>query len=353
MTLEQTYRRLLACYPWEHRQQYEEEMLGVLLDDAGPQQRHPRARDVLDLLSGALRTRTRYALTNLSGQPWREAAAVLGLLAPLALFAYAGRLVLLNLTVAATRGYLAEFSALLTWRSWAPVAVWLMVVILAATGWHRTAASLAWAGTALQAVPEAGDYGNYQSVSSSWTVALAVVAAVALTVAAPRSGATSLGRRWLVPLAGAALLVGAPTITAIVLPNLWTGNLRTPWIFTNNVTYLEALLLGVGYALGALTVLLTPAPLRRRLLALLAPVGATLLITRIGFGDRGFLARTSNGEIPTGLNLAQWLALVLIPPLTLAVAVAVVHRRERSLRVPALSRVVDRQPPSAEPGPAS
>ncbi|MEQ4305402.1 hypothetical protein ABNF97_29145 [Plantactinospora sp. B6F1] len=347
MTLERTYRWLLACYPWEHRRQYEDEMLGVLLDDGGPQRSRPRARDALDLLFGALQARARCTVTRLSDQPWRDAAAVLGLLAPLAMLAYAARLVLLNFTLAVQSGHWEHFDEGSWYYSWPPVVAWAAVVAMAAVGGRRTAAALAWAAAALEAARAADAYATYLFFNS-WPVALAVVAAAALTVAALRPVAF-LGPRRLALLTGAALLVtGAPTITFILVSRwrwewAYTGNLRTNWIFTNNVTYLEAVLLSAGFTLGALAVVRTPAPLRRRLLALLAPVGATLLITRVGIQNWMF-----NG-LPLGLNLTQWLALALTPPLTVAVAVAAVHRRERTLRLLALGRAADRQS-TAGPG---
>ena len=110
------------------------------------------------------------------------------------------------------------------------------------------------------------------------------------------------------------------------------------------------LLLGLALAPGTVAVLGTPAPLRRRLLALLAPVAATMLVTRVAFDSVAFLARRFL-PVPTGLGPIHWLVLALIPPLTLAVAVAAVHRRERTQHLLALGRAADRQA-SAGSGPA-
>ncbi|MFC6019698.1 hypothetical protein ACFP2T_26260 [Plantactinospora solaniradicis] len=335
MTLERGYRRLLACYPWEYRREYEEELLGVLLDDAGPQQRRPRVRDVLDLLGSALRAHFRCTATRLSEQPWRNAAAILGLLAPLVMFAYTARLPLLYLS----QGWV-DSPLPFTWAS-----IWLTVAVLAAIGWHRPAAVLAWPAAALEVARADGRY-DYLSVFNLWPTALAVLAAVALTVAGPRSGAILLGRWRLALLALATLMLGsAPAIAAIVLPSFSVtdvGNFRTPWIFTNNVTYLEALLLSVGYTIGLLTVLSLNATLRRRILALLVPVGASLLLSRVGLRYSSVMDRPFDAGVPAGLNLTQWLLLALVPLSTLAVAVAAVHRWERSARVLALDNSASR-----------
>ena len=340
MTLERAYRWLLACYPREHRRQYEEEMLGVLLDDADPGQRRPRAKDVRALLSSALRARTRHAVVNLSSEHWRAAAAVFGLVAPLALLAYAGRLPSLNLTLAALGG-VPGFSSwqswaqvYLPWESWVPAVGWLAVAVLAATRWRRAAAVLAWPAAALEMLRAFRDYNSdyYTLVVNLWPVALAVLAATALTVPARRSATALLGRWRIALLTGATLLVGGslPTLAAMVFPSLQGGSVRTPLFFTNAVTTLEAALLSAGYLLGLGAVLSIGAPLRRRVLALLAPVGAMLLLRRIGYLYLPFLhGHPSSPDGPVGVNPGQGLLLVLIPILTLAIAVAGVHRRER------------------------
>ncbi|HYN93532.1 MAG TPA: hypothetical protein VES42_06755 [Pilimelia sp.] len=102
MSLERRYRLLLACYPGEHRRMYEEEMLGVLMDDDATGRRWPLARDVSALLAGALRARLRYGSRVLADPRWRDAAAATGLLAALVLLGYALRPVLLGVGNAVT-----------------------------------------------------------------------------------------------------------------------------------------------------------------------------------------------------------------------------------------------------------
>lgn len=68
--LERRYRRLLAWYPHGYREVYQDEMLGVLLDAAGPERTRPTIRETADLLTGALRYRLPQAGSR--GHQWRR-----------------------------------------------------------------------------------------------------------------------------------------------------------------------------------------------------------------------------------------------------------------------------------------
>jgi hypothetical protein len=346
MTLERTYRWVLACYPWEHRQQYGDEMLGVLLDDAGARRRRTPVRDLLDLLSGALRVRFRYAANRLFDQRWRGAAAAVGLFAALALLAHTGRMPLSDLTdlahnatTAGAHPALRSYFHYSTSNYWWPALGWTAVVVSASVGWRRTAAVLAWAAAVAQAIWMADD-----SLVNVWPLVLAVLAATALTVAPPRPGMPVFGRRPLTLLVtGALLCTTTSAIGGAVGPWGWlhvkwahVGNLEADWIFPDNTPYFQALLLSAGYVLIALAVLATPPILRRRILTLLVPVAATLLFTQLEFRDWSFLAWPFKEQ--AGRSLTHWLALVPTPLVALMVAVAVVHRRERPPRSLALRR---------------
>jgi hypothetical protein len=89
--LENRYRRLLRSYPVDHRRVHEEEMLGVLLADAGPEQTRPSVRDALDLVRGGLGIRIRRTPSALAEAGWRDGAALLSVIAPLILLAEAVR----------------------------------------------------------------------------------------------------------------------------------------------------------------------------------------------------------------------------------------------------------------------
>ncbi|MEV4063469.1 hypothetical protein [Nonomuraea dietziae] len=74
--LEARYRRLLACYPRDHRARHEEEMISVLLAGARQGQVRPDPADVADLLRGALRVHGRRAFGPVSAPAWRDGVAL-------------------------------------------------------------------------------------------------------------------------------------------------------------------------------------------------------------------------------------------------------------------------------------
>ncbi|MCG5452323.1 hypothetical protein [Micromonospora hortensis] len=332
MTLDRTYRLLMACYPRAYRRQYEDEMIGVLLDDAAPGQRRPAARDVLALLGGALRAHVRQAGARFSGDAWREAAQALGLIAALMLFVRDARVPVLHLAMFAD-GYpegLGEPFVL--WPVGFVALLWLTVAVSAVFGWGRAAAAIAVCCAVFEVVRVAEDYGQYSTVRNLWPAVLAAMVPLVLAVRAPRSATASLARWRLGTLAAATLIsVGAPSIAQVTGADNATAPIYGTWIFTVGVGRIEAVLLTAGYLLFALVILSTPAVLRRRLLALVVPVGVTLVLTRVGLGTTGtFLERSTHDGVLDALTLAQWLTLVLAPALLFAVAVAILHQRERS-----------------------
>lgn len=85
--LEWRYRRLLAIYPPAHRRAHGEEMVGVLLAGARPRQRWPKAADTADLIAGAVRIRFRALRGRPAGPAWRDALALVSVIAPILLLA--------------------------------------------------------------------------------------------------------------------------------------------------------------------------------------------------------------------------------------------------------------------------
>ena len=85
--LEVRYRRLLRCYPADHRAAHCDEMIGVLLAAAEPGRDRPGLRESADLLAGAARIRLRpgRALSDRNG--WRDALAVFSLAGPVLVLA--------------------------------------------------------------------------------------------------------------------------------------------------------------------------------------------------------------------------------------------------------------------------
>jgi hypothetical protein len=336
MTLERTYRWLLACYPREHRRQYEDEMLGVLLDDAG-QRRRPGVRDVLDLLTGALRAHVRH-LASGPDERWRATTAAFGLLASLAMLAYSARTVILVYGSLPGDGWLSAWQP---WDVWPRFAAWALVALTAAAGLRRIAAVLAWVAVALEMIIAFGgfDLSIIFVGTQLWTFTLAVVTALALTVPAPRPGAAVLGWRRTAMLAAAGLAGVAGAATGVLSKGGVLG-LTMGWSFTRTTHPAEPVLDAIGFALGAACLLSLPAALRRRVLALLAPVAVTVLVNRYALYDRVFPGLYGITSPP---SLAQSLALVGIPLLTFAVAVAVVHRRDRTAHLLNLGMAADRR----------
>ncbi|MEU9828815.1 hypothetical protein [Micromonospora chersina] len=327
MTLEQVYRRLLICYPREHRLRYEEEMLGVLLDDAAPNQRMPSTSEVLDLLGGAVRAHLRQVGARLSADAWRAAAAFLGLLAPLLLCAHSARLPVLHLTLLAA-GYPQGLGEAGSRLPWILSVAWLAVAVLVACGQRRVAVALAVTGAALQAVEATDGYVQGFTVFDLWPAVLAVMGAVALAVPVSRAGPAVLAG-WRVGLLSVAAVVtaAAPSMATLVPDDRWAP-LRGTLLFTVGVGRVEALLLCAGYGTFAVVVLSTPSVVRRRLLALIVPVAITMMLTRAEFATATVFRHSTSEGAAGPLSFPQWLSLALVPPLSFAVATAVVHRRE-------------------------
>ncbi|MGI5524389.1 hypothetical protein ACQEUX_26085 [Micromonospora sp. CA-259024] len=303
----------------------------MLLDDASPGQHRPVARDVLALLGGAFRAHVRQAGARFSGDAWREAAQALGLIAALMLFVRAARVPVLHLAMFVDSypdGIGEEF---VFWPGCLVAVLWLTVALSVVFGWGRAAAAIAVCGAAFEVAPVAEDYGHHSTVFNLWPAVLAAMVPLVLAVRAPRSATASLARWRLGTLAVATLVsVGAPSVALVTAADRSTTPVYGTWIFTVGVGRIEAILLTAGYLLFALAILSMPAALRRRLLALVVPVGVTLLLTRVGLGTTGtFLERSTHDGVLDALTPAQWLTLVLAPALLFAVAVAILHHRER------------------------
>jgi hypothetical protein len=83
--LERRYRRFLAWYPEEFRLDQGEEMLGVLMAGARPDQRWPGLGETADLIRSAVVMRFRRMGSAASGKAWTDALALFSLVAPVML----------------------------------------------------------------------------------------------------------------------------------------------------------------------------------------------------------------------------------------------------------------------------
>ncbi len=191
--LEKRYRRLLARYPRDHRDRYGEEMLGVLIADAGDRTT-PGRRDTADLLWGAFRLHVRRLLA-------ADVLAIVSLLGPIAVLAGAATS-LHELAWWVRAGVVPPFEKLPDAPVWF---VWLGVAILAMAGKRRAAAIGAWVGTAGLVVVLQLPFAGWQwfTDKAGW-VLLSAVTAVALSVWDGRKA-----RRWpaIVTMAATVLVV--------------------------------------------------------------------------------------------------------------------------------------------------
>ncbi|MET8908726.1 hypothetical protein [Micromonospora sp. NPDC004551] len=351
--LERRYRRLLAVHPWEHRRVYEEEMVAVLLAGARPGQTRPGLRDTVDLVGAGLRARLRVGARGFTEPAWADAAAVTGVLVALVLCVAAGRHLLDQLLVDPSLPPFRPPAA--DPVDWLRVAGWAAVAVTALAGLPRVAAGLAWAGVAGWAVlvgPGVADQPGYV-VDTLPQAALAVVAAAALTLPAPPRRALAVLRPRRVatlvagPVAALALLelnrVTSPlfdaTDTSTTYQSFYGLEARSELVIWLYVAGLGAAALAVVVAVATLA-----APVRRRIAVLLAPVVALALV--IDTTLAGWAVSTVHMGHAIPLVPAQWLILVLVPPVTFLAGVLLVRRREETLRMVALGRAADREHPA-------
>ncbi|MET7967170.1 hypothetical protein [Micromonospora sp. NPDC005305] len=353
--LERRYRRLLAVHPWEHRRVYEEEMVAVLLADARPGQTRPGFRDTVDLIGAGLRARLRVGARGFTEPAWVDAAAVTGVLVALVLCAAAGRNLLDHLLVDPSlppplRAVAPDLV------DWLRLAGWAAVAVTALAGLPRVAAGLAWAGVGGWLVlvgPGVGDQPTYV-VDTLPQFALALVAAAALTVPAPaRRAVAVLGVRRLAVLVAACLaVVSILAVSRLARPPFQEAAAAGYPVYVlydlEARSELAIRLYVAGLAAAALAAVVVLAtlnrPVRRRIAVLLAPVAALALV--IDTALAGWAASTAHMGHAIALVPAQWLMLVLVPPVTFLAGVLLVRRREETLRMVALGRAADRERPA-------
>ncbi|MWA05137.1 hypothetical protein F8568_033190 [Actinomadura sp. LD22] len=220
-TLEDRYRRLLACYPAAHREAHGEEMLDVLLSAARPGQTRPSIADTADLLLGAARIRLRRAASGTGASPRRDALAITGLLAALLLMAEAARFAvdvptLIGAATAQGNGTIGIYGLLYFFGTGPYWLAWTVIAVLAWRGRRRRAATAACAVTTAQiafavygtALPD-HSYAYLGRDFAGTSLPLALLATASLAASpGPRRGARLLGR---------ARLAGAATVAAALL----------------------------------------------------------------------------------------------------------------------------------------
>ncbi len=261
--LEHRYRRLLACYPAEHRRTYGEEMIGVLLASAQPGQQRPGIAETLDMFGGGLRVRLRAALAGTPDPSWRNALALTTLIAPVLLAATSPQTVD-YLLPSALHGS-AQVKLLV-------VALLLAPAVLAAAGPRRAAAVLS-AVTALAVLVRTATIGYFFIAGlTSVSVLLAVQAVALVTSPGPRHAAGVI----------------TPAGVLMALPYAATAAYITGVIPTHYPVPQPVAAIGVGIvALAGLPALASPAGRRLISLAVAIPLSG-MLVTILSFAGVDF-----------------------------------------------------------------
>jgi hypothetical protein len=263
-----------------------------------------------------------------AGTGWPEAAAVLGVVATLMLLAKHVR----PLTDAL--GFWVHVGLLppvVSAGAWARVVVWAAISVAVLAGWRRPAALGAWAAVGAEVVllttGERTDVG--QPLAALWPLLLAVVAAALLSVPGAPAGRTLLGwGRTAVVGAAAAVAAAAP----LVVPYLGTVASASEdfvlWSIDSRTLVDVAVVTYAVTAALVVAVLASLAPgLRRRAVALLAPIVALLAVLQLGF-ERAFSGAISSSPV---VSRGQHAVLLICVPLVVSV-LAVVLGREKGPR---------------------
>jgi hypothetical protein len=329
--LELRYRRLLAVYPAAHRQAYEEEMVGVLMAGAGPDQRHPALGEAVNLLWSGLVARLGRGRQGMRGAAWRDAAAVAALISVVLLTAVAGRRLFLGVVYFREYGdpmrHFGLDGGLLIDVAARSVA-WLAVLVALALAARRTAVALAVVALLVEiaAIVVWLPGQEFRVIRMSWAPALGLLTIGLLLLSRRGRPVTAiLGRR------GLSLIAAALVLTAGGAAPLQGWRMSAQILGLITVT--DAMLLVAGGLLLA-GFRPIPAPARRRTLALLAPVGTILYAQRVLEQAIGI---NSARVVTPGMVLADVLIMVGLPALAFGPAAAAVHARE-NLRVSVVVR---------------
>jgi hypothetical protein len=314
--LEGRYRRLMTAYPWRHRREYEEEMMGVLLAAAEPGQRRPSARDRADLLVNALAVRLRGWVGDLGDEAWRRAASSVQLAGALFLLAVGLRRLLPGLT----------FHFGVDVLDVARPAVWAVVLTLALVGLRRVAAGVAVAGAAVEIVHVARwyDYSPGQVLRSGWLVTVALMVAVTSAwLAGGERVAPPLDLWWF----GAALAVAAGGRVADHYQGEFSGFDYAVTMDDQFLFRFAAPLYLIAAALAVWAWWRQGGLVRRRILALTAPVAG--IAAMVAYGFAGFMYSSQRFPSPVLLRPFQWAILVATPVVAFALAAILLTRWER------------------------
>lgn len=317
MTLERRYRRLLAVYPPAHRRAYEDEMIGVLMDSARPDQRRPGLAEAADLLRAGLAARLSHGPQLPLGAGWRKAAGVIGLLGVLMLTADALRDLIGTLMFLARSGRVVEVPLFdVTLRT----VVWLAVTTAVLAGARRAAVALAAAGLAAEAgliVVQVAGLGFW----GVWTPLVLIMAllTIPLLVLARRArpAPAVLGR------------IGT-TLVVVGVVVAFTGESLHRWLAEVYVPYLlnvPDMITTAGIVLVLIGLWRTRGQTRRRIFVLFAPVFA--LPVAEALLEKVVVYTDSPGSLRMDTMAPQLVVLLGLPLLAFVTAAALLRWRER------------------------
>lgn len=373
--LEARYRRLLAFYPREHRQLYEDEMLGVLLAAARPGQRWPSPAEVADIFASAGRVRWLHRSGLAPDDDWRRAAHAVRVFGAILLLALGLRRVLPCVaTLLGSRSSL-PFSIVVGYGEVLRPVLWAAVLVAALAGRRWLVVPLALGALTAEVVQSTRFYTDTPAtLLDVWWIILAAFAVLVATMVSLPAGASTLrptaGASLAGPPAGASILgppeppstggsgaprgtgliaeAGAPRGTRLITAAgvaivgsgfaVFHGTVSVLWAGQRRLSVLELASLGIA---GLLIVLgarrLGPA-VARRLAAWAAAVASAVPLVRFGFA--GFIAH--NQRMVTHADLlrpGQWVLLIAIPAATFLTVAALNRQFERSGRAAEQRRV--------------
>jgi hypothetical protein len=315
--LERRYRWLLGWYPREHREFYQEEMLGVLVNAASDGQRWPAAAEALSLIRDSASARLRRVGRRPVDERWRRAAAVTAVLATGILLAFHTGALLGVLPIRFGSAVVYVDRPPVAGPSyWTPVVAWALVLVAGLLAAPRVGVALAWLAALVEMGIQGLVYVRFTEFGPPdlWTAGLGVTVAACITAVAGgepvlRAGVRLLGRRRLVPFAVVVVLLACEPLADRYLA----------------VGY--ALYASLTCAVLAAGVVLVGAggPVRRRILALLVPA---ILLTVLHNGATIAIAKDLL-PVPNFLAPLQWLVLLALPPALLLLAAALIRRWER------------------------
>ncbi len=294
--LERRYRRLLVAFPADHRREYGEEMIGVLLASTPEGRRRPRLADAFDLIAGGLRARLRPPRIGLSDANWPDALAVCSVAIPVTLLAALAVNYLWNLATGYGLAGLSDFY---------PPSLALALPPLIAMRYRRAAAVVALAAAAWFWFLLLRPFTVWiDGLEASYCLALLVqIIAVAVSPGPRRATAILTWKTWLV-LCAAGIAMGLASI-------------HYPWAL---LTWQAAgVVVAFLAAVGAGLVVSLPKPVAFRLLLLLAipAVPCTVWVLQFASAMAGNTA------------MAPFPELVILPVLLLACVSAVAAWRAR------------------------